>query len=200
MQYFPTSSGLFKGVLRNMFDTNQLDKINITTNGDYENRDPFRVVNFSSSESWTGIPNPGHGQWIKMELTERFLDVSGYAIGCDFKHFPQSWDFEVSLDGVNWLVVHSIEQSQILNGTEGEIFIIPSEFSRFFRWTNRGCNDHCTNHAFYIQNLDLYGGTILCNNDCITFPHIPCTYCNSTSFHFYVFFLYSFLLFHLSVL
>ena len=178
-RYYSEREGLFKGFLYHLYNEGLLELINVTSSGHVQDRVVSNIVNFTSgSNIWTSESNPEYGQWAMIELKNHFIDISSYAIGYSRVNHPRSWDFSISMDGINWKIMHSLRESLVLNGTKGVIFKVKRYTARYLKWTNRGYNSD--NRHFYVDNVDVYGNVIRCDEDCTLFPHFinSCNHCN----------------------
>ena len=120
------------------------------------------------------IQSPIINIYISIEIKNFFLDISAYAIGHYGENHPVNWDFSVSSNGDDWVVLHSPRDSEELDNKKGVIFEVNRSFVRFFKWTNKGPNYNGLNTELYISKVDLYGSAIKCTaeENCKNVPHI----------------------------
>ena len=169
MSYFPPSFGLFEGVIRNIINNNRTDVVNIQaslmTLNQYSH---LKIIDFNTNHYWVSEDNDEFGQWISIELTDRWVSLTHYAFQST-TGYAKSWDFEVSADGIDWFIVHSERNSDILN--QPTIFPVTKYVCRFFRITNRG-NSNNINYPkrFRVQAIDLYGAVTHCDTTCSSIP------------------------------
>ena len=198
LKVYSTRRGLYQGFLRSLFDEGIiLSELVFRTSGksDYSERVPENVVNYSSELYWTSEYSDSYDQYISIEIKNYFLDISAYAIGHNGYQHPVSWDFSVSSNGEDWVVLHSPRDSEELDSKNGVIFNVNRSFVRFFKWTNKGPN-YGGNKCLYIRYVDLYGSVVKCTEEenCKNVPHIEKpTICFGERKNYYVFIITSFI-------
>ena len=197
MQQFPTSAGLYRGLLYNLVKTNKKASIKLSTSGGstiYLDRVIDNIIDYDdSSKIYTSATSSSFGQWIIIELLDRFIDLKAYAMGQSFC-YPRHWDIMVSMDGNEWNTPHKIRDND--DSKNGYIFKFAKHigFIRFFKIINRGINGNNGNGNTeqYISNIDLYGNVVKCNTNCTVLPHIcfsimPCQKRSIGSFSLFIF-------------
>ena len=204
LKVYSTRNGLYQGFLRSLYDSGIiLSEIKIETSDShlsYPDRFPENVVDYNSSNIWTSCESRTYNQYISIELKNYFLDISAYALGFMGGNYPMSWDFSVSSNGKDWIVLHEPRKSHELENIRGKIFPVKRSFVRFFKWTNKGPNSG--NTAFYIYKLDLYGSAVKCTDDdnCKNVPHIEIpTICYRERKNYFIFVIPSFIIGDLSL-
>ena len=177
-----TSAGLYRGLLYNLVKAGKRSSINLTSIGTWSGaseRVIDNVIDYDNNDTiYTSVPNNNFGQWFQVELIDRFIDLKAYAIGYDeAKLYPRHWDIVVSMNGSKWNTPHVIRNND--DSYNGHIFKFNERigFIRFFKFINRGLNgkNDKGNTAIYLNNIDLYGNTVECKNNCTVFPHIQPT-------------------------
>ena len=193
LQVFSTRNGLFNGFLRSLFDAGTLySHININTSGSsplYSDRFPENVVNYSSDLCWTSDDSDEYDQFLSIELKDCFIDISAYALIHKDVNYPVNWDFSVSSDGKEWIVLHNPRNSTELSDMRGKIFHVNRSFVRFVKWTNKGSNNNGQNNQLYITKVDLYGSVVKCTEEdnCKNVPHIELpTVCFQKTQHYHI--------------
>ena len=171
MTYFPSSLGLFQGVLRNIVSNGLTDHIKLSS---YPVKsDVKRILDFDNItlKPWISIDVDGNGQYVLIELTDRFVALTGFALRSQSYSHPRTWDFDVSADGNNWTNAHSAVNNDALLTKYGKIFRTKPVVGRFFRFTNKGPSANSIYpNRLRISAIDLYGTIIPCNDNCSTTP------------------------------
>ena len=178
---FSVKNGIFQGIIRDIYNNNNLDKVIISISGQNNPNYPKEsIVNF------TGVyyqsEQAEKGQWISIELKDRWVSLTHFALSSPRNGYPISFDFEASTDGEDWKLLYSQRNSTALEGGKN-IFKTDKEIvARFFRWTNKGPSAHEYQNINYInrfrvKRVDLYGAITPCFTDCNTtvpaFRQIP---------------------------
>ena len=115
MEQFPISNGPFKGILNHIITQSGVSNIKLTVSGSAFNRNPYNVLNYDDPSSvWTSNENTSFGQWLQIELTDRYLDLTGYAIE-SYANYPTHWDISISFNNLGWIVVDSKRNNFDLN-------------------------------------------------------------------------------------
>ena len=176
MRQYSTSAGLYRGLLYNLVKTNRRSSINLTSSGtssNYPDRIVDNIIDYDNNYSlFTSYVNTNYGQWVQVELIDRFIDLRAYALGLNGVNYPRHWDINVSMDGKEWNTPHVIREND--DSKNGHIFKFSKHvgFIRFFKIINRGDNGEKGHTELYISNIDLYGNVVECNNNCTVLPHI----------------------------
>ena len=176
MEQFLSSNGAFKGVLNNIVTNFGEENVRISVSGSYEDRDPYNVLEYDNPDSiWTSQYSADFGQWLQIELLDRYLDLTAYALQ-SHSNYPTHWDFSVSRNNKDWINVDEIRNNYQLKLNIPGIFECEKKnvgFLRFFRITNRGMNHRENNKdgndGLYISLIDLYGSVIKCKGSCQMF-------------------------------
>ena len=72
-----------------------------------------------------------------------------------FTYYPIKWEFQTSLDNINWYVADYVESSIIGNKLLNQFAIQPT-IARYFRFVNKG-NNAGGDSRFHISEVDIYG-------------------------------------------
>ena len=185
MKSYPTSAGLYRGLLYNLVKTGKRASIELTSIGTSTaqseiNRVVDNIIDYDNNNIFTSIYNSNFGQWVQVELKDRFIDLKAYALGHNGGNYPRYWDIQVSMDGVNWNTPHQIREND--ESKNGHIFRFDKNigFIRYFKIINRGMNgeNDSGNNELYLTNIDLYGNVVECNENCTLFPHLSLRTCH----------------------
>jgi hypothetical protein len=181
MRRYSTSDGLYRGLLYNLVKSGRKSVINTTSserNSLYPERCVENIIDYDNTNLFTSAWNNDYGQWVQVELLDRFIDLKAYAMGINESNtYPRHWDIMVSMDGDKWNTPHQIRNSDDAN--YGNIFKFSKHigFIRFFKIINRGMNKGNI-PELYIDNVDLYGNVVECDTNCSILPHISFTNSN----------------------
>ena len=173
IEQFPHSNGLFNGIFKNIDRNLRKSKIKINVSGSHPERDPYNIFHFEGNMSlWSSNPDSNNENWIEIELTDRFFDLSGYAIDSQI-NYPRQWEMYVSIDGSKWTLIDSPPENDLLSDSKGHIFTIKKRlgYARFLKIINRITNTIYESTSLYIQLLEIYGSIVYCEENCI-FPRI----------------------------
>ena len=110
MKQYSTSAGLYRGLLYNLVKTGKKSSIKLTatpTSSYYPDRVVDGIIDYDNNRLYTSIENSSFGQFVQVELIDRFIDLKAYALG-HHVNCPRHWDIQVSMDGVNWNTPHQI--------------------------------------------------------------------------------------------
>ena len=176
MRQYSTYAGLYRGLLYNLVKTNKNTSIKLTSSGNapyYPERVVENIIDYDNPNSrFTSTTSAEYGQWVQVELKDRFIDLNAYALGYNGGNYPRHWDINVSMDGKEWNMPHVIRDND--DSLNGHIFKFSKHigFIRFFKITNKGDNSEPKHTDFYLSNVDIYGNVVECNNNCTVLPHI----------------------------
>jgi hypothetical protein len=180
MRQYSTSAGLYRGLLYNLVKTGKRESINLTateTYSNYQDRVIDNIIDYDNENMYTSLYDENFGQWVQIELVDRFIDLKAYALGLNGRNYPRHWDVFVSMDGNHWNNPHQIRNND--DSHNGHIFKFTKHigFIRFFKIINKGFNaeNDRVHNQLYISNIDLYGNVVECDNNCTVFPHISIT-------------------------
>ena len=174
MSYFYKENGLFQGVIKDIDNNNKEDIVKLTVSKSaYPTVYPKEnAIDFSNWETyWLSIDNEEFGQWLQIELTDRWVSLTHFAFKSEIGGYPLSFSFNVSTDGSTWETLYS--QNNIHLMKTPQIISVPKRVARFFRWENHGRSAHEQEghiNVFRIALVDLYGTVTKCDGDCSSPP------------------------------
>ena len=113
MRRYSTSAGLYKGLLYNLVKTGKKSSINLkaSTKPIYPDRVVENIIDYDNDNLFTSTYDSNFGQWVQIELLDRFIDLKAYAFGYNGDNYPRHWDIQVSMDGINWNTQHEIRNN-----------------------------------------------------------------------------------------
>ena len=177
MKQYSTNAGLNRGLLYHLVKAGKRKSINLTSIGMWpadSDRYVDNIIDYDNDNFYTSVTNSSFGQWILVELIDRFIDLKAYAMMTKGRNYPKSWDIQVSMDGNQWNTPHTIRNND--DSYNGHIFKFTKHigFIRFFKIINRGLNaeGRLGNNEIYLNNIDLYGNVVECYDNCTVIPHI----------------------------
>ena len=166
---FSVKNGIFQGIIRDIYNNNKLDTINIEISSENNPNHPKEsIVNFTG-DYWQS-EKAEKGQWISIELKDRWVSLTHFALSSPKLGFPFSFDFEASTDGKDWKLLYSQRDSLALQDGMNIFKTDKPIVARFFKWTNQGNSSHNLGEdyvqRFRIRRVDLYGVITPCFTNC----------------------------------
>ena len=153
---FPTSNGVFRGLIYYLVKNRRNRLLGIKSSGKYaaNYKDASALLNQSAPFYYTEM-NSSYGQWVMIWLNNKCsIDIEGYSIKCGYTpEAPNYWNFSVSSDGASWDVLHS---GSTVVSEAGNIFEARAKTIRYFKWTITGNSAGGLNYVL-IACLDVYG-------------------------------------------
>ena len=169
MHYCPNN---LYGYLRYLVLTNQKDEIILSSSQRFSDEYllDFIITNPINYEFAT-IRNSNFGQYVQIELKNKPFYLYEYSYKSH--HLPiyynMNWNFSVSKDNDEWIVVDSHTNDDVLKSFKEEKFKISKPgYYKFFRLTNTGYNyynDELTTESrtiLYVAHLDLFTNKNFC--------------------------------------
>ena len=153
---FPTSRGIFNGVIKYLSKNNQTNQLGIKSSGKfgptYVNADNL----FAEKEPrFYTEKNSKYGQWIKIWFRNNFvLDIEGYSMKCVvYTECAKYWTFSVSSDGFKWKTIHRGSSTVSL---DGNIYKAQAKAIKYIKWTMTGPGNKGRDYVL-MGYLDFYG-------------------------------------------
>ena len=191
MSFFPPELGPFEGVIRNMVNNGLESMISFNASNSF-NQDfpPKNSIDFDLNTYFLSEDSLDGGQWISYELKDRYVALTHYIIKSTSNGYMRSWELSTSVNGNDWTVVHSLEESDVLSSDKGKIFRTKKIVARFFKIKNNAKTFGEYSTRFRISAFDLYGTIIPCFSACSnvpTFISAPKICQTKNSLHFHIF-------------
>ena len=203
MCYFPHQFGMFQGVIQNMVMNEETDKISINASIFLDNYLPSNVIDFNNLNSyWLSEDDPDFGQWLELELKDRWISLTKFSFHGGGGAPPLSFDFEAKENDKDWVTLYSQNNSDILLDGPKTLPISKKVVARKFRWINTGpCKHLFHQYSFRIAAVELFGAITKCSNQCtatIPFKKIP--FIDLTYYKKIILFNYKLLLYCINIL
>ena len=176
---FPPGRGEFNDIFTYLVKNGFNDTIKFDfTDSNNEKRYPFCVIDRNESTIYRAGYTDSLINQYTIEITNHFVDVSHFSLYHNGNYKPRNFDFQISLNGVNWTTFDHNENVTFFFDTPKKAKKTKRGIGRFFRWVGTGVQgkDQYLSNEFYVTELELYGDLYPCNGECTYVPHIECTY------------------------
>ena len=172
MSYFSPKNGLFEGVIRDMSNNGLLNTIELKSSGTYSKNTnlPFNAIDFNFSSYYLSNDNSSSGQWISFGLKDRYVSLTHYSLLSRTGNHMKNWELSTSNDEIEWTVVHSMIDNNILNTDKGKLFRTKKVVARYFKITNNAPTAGIYDTRFRVTAFDIFGSVIPCGSSCTNVP------------------------------
>ena len=165
------------GYLRYLVSTNRSSEIKITsTANEADDHPPSLIITNPITDRWASKSSTNFGQYVQIELLSSPLFLTHYSyFSVPWEGvYNMNWNFSVSKDGINWIVVDSHVDDDVLKSNKEEKFKINKpDYYRYFRLTNTGKNYYetvsdgdQTRTILYVAQIDLYTNKLMYITQC----------------------------------
>ena len=165
------------GYLRYLVSSNRSSEIKITSTANEANdHPPSLIITNPITTRWASKRNSNFGQYVQIELLSNPLFLTHYSYLSFMRAgiYNMNWNFSVSKDGINWVVVDSHVDDDVLKSNKEEKFKINKpDYYRYFRLTNTGKNYYetvsdgdQTRTILYVAQIDLYTNKLMYITQC----------------------------------
>ena len=159
---FPTSNGVFNGVIKYLITHGKRSFIGIKSSGKYGStyKNVDNLIARNPGIFYTER-NSNYGQWVMMWLKYNYyVDIEGYSIqGSYHTEWPNHWNFSVSSDGRSWSIIHWSHTATI---ESGNVYDVKAKKIKFIKWIITGPNNYGNNFV-NIKGLDVFGRFFYCS-------------------------------------
>ena len=178
MSYFPSHFGLFQGIIKDIVNNKNEDKIELNSSkeeigiSDYENPIENVIDSSNLNKYWVSEDSQDYEQWLTIEFKDRWISLTHIAFGT-ISGYPLSFDIQ-GLVNDDYITVYSQRGSHILS-KGSQIFKANHKIvTRKFKFINKGPSNPVegveTQTRFRISAIDFYGAVTMCNSECYEPP------------------------------
>ena len=175
MSYFNLKYAPLQGVIRDIENNHKNNAVSLWTSKEEqeitsESNPKDNILNLSSEEYWVSEDDVSNQQWLTLELTDRWISLTGVEFHSVEDRYPRSFHIDADVDS-GWVEIYSQNDSDVLKKGSLAISIQEKITTRKFRFMNAGpsAGSDYTNR-FRIRAVDIYGAVIPCFGKCGTKP------------------------------
>lgn len=154
---FPISNGVSNGVINYIFNHKKQSIMNVTSSGSlHTDRTPDFLI---KNTAFYTEKRDSYGQWILFKFNKKIFDFQGYSLMSNTEYEqPQSWKFELSPDGIYWVLASSKSRETTL--TPGRCYTAQTfKGVKYIKLIQTGYGGTAERHYSYMQiiRIDFFG-------------------------------------------